>query len=128
MFIHKSQDYNFIAAISWPVKILSAKLIKQEYSNLKNIRLSWKNISSKKIEGIRFRWYGLNAFGEPADMGSYSPYGKGFGSGFTDESLLPGKISYGSWNILSNDGKKVSAAWPYEVVFEDGTTWKSHSR
>lgn len=106
-----------------PVKILSAKLVGREYSNYKDIRLSWKNVGSKRISAIRFRWYGLNAFGEPADMGS-SYIQRGFGGGFSDDKLSPGKTDSGTWEIMSKDGKKVVLAWPYEVVFEDGTKWE----
>lgn len=106
-----------------PVKVLSAKLVKQEYSNRKDIRLAWKNVSGNKIAAIRFKWYGLNAFGEPADMGS-SGIIKGMGGGLADRSLAPGKTDSGEWSIMSNDGKKIVLAWPYEVAFEDGTKWK----
>lgn len=107
-----------------PVKVLSAKLVTQEYSNSKDIRLTWKNVSGKKVAAIRFKWYGLNAFGEPADMGG-SAVIKGIGGGFADRSLAPGKTDSGEWSIMSKDGKKVVMAWPYEVAFEDGTKWKS---
>ena len=69
-----------------PVKVLSAKLVKQEYSNRKDIRLAWKNVSGNKIAAIRFKWYGLNAFGEPADMGATGVI-KGMGGGLADRSL-----------------------------------------
>lgn len=107
-----------------PVRVLSAKLVKQEYSNRKDIRLAWKNVSGNKIAAIRFKWYGLNAFGEPADMGA-SGIIKGMGGGLADRSLAPGKTDSGEWSIMSNDGKKIVLAWPYEVAFEDGTKWKA---
>jgi len=103
-----------------PVKVISAKPVTKEYSSYKDISLSYKNISGKTITAIRFSWYGLNAFNEPADMGVLDGYGKGS----TDVALKNGKIGYGTWNVLSRDLKKVVKAWPTEVVFEDGTTWK----
>lgn len=106
-----------------PVRVLSAKLVSREYSNSKDIRLTWKNVSYKKVAAVRFKWYGLNAFGEPADMGNTSILA-GFGSGFAARSLSPGKTDSGEWSIMSNDGKKIVLAWPYEVAFEDGTKWK----
>jgi hypothetical protein len=106
-----------------PVKVLSAKLIEREYSNYKDIRVSWKNVGSKRIAAIRFMWYGLNAFGEAADMGGHIQ--KGFGGGMADRSLSVGKTDSGTWEIMSKDGKKVVTAWPYEIAFEDGTKWKS---
>lgn len=108
---------------SSPIKILSAKLIKKEYSNYRDMYVSYKNVSDKKVVAIRFEWYGLNAFDEPADMGN--SYLRGFGGGFTDDQLSPGRTDNGTWSILSRDGKKVIKAWATEVVFEDGTKWKN---
>ncbi len=103
-----------------PVKILSARFVTKEYSNYKDIALSYKNVSKKRISAIRFKWYGENAFNEPADMGALN---EGWGAGFTDDILRPGATGYGTWSILSKDGKKVLIAYPYEVAFEDGTKW-----
>lgn len=105
-----------------PVKVLSAKLHKREYSNYRDISIKFKNVSNKTISGIKFSWYGVNAFNEPADMGNSVL--EGFGGGFTDDELRPGKIHESNWGILSRDGKKVKIAWPHEVAFADGTAWK----
>lgn len=107
-----------------PVKVLTAKLVGREYTNSKDIRLMWKNVSSKKVSAVRFKWYGLNAFGEPADMGN-SVLHRGFGGGFSDRILKPDKTDSGTWEIMSQDAKKVVLAWPCEVAFEDGTKWVS---
>lgn len=104
-----------------PVKILSAQPVKNEYSNYRNVSLKYKNVSNKTISAIKFSWYGENAFGEPADMGMVD----GFGNGNTDRTLKAGKTSSGEWQALSKDVKKIIIAWPREVVFEDGTKWKS---
>lgn len=106
-----------------PINVLSARLVNRDYSNYRDISVTYKNISNKKVEAIRFRWYGLNSFGEPADMGSYG-LSEGFGSGFDDDPINPGKSRTNSWSILSKDAKKVILAWPYEVAFADGTSWK----
>ncbi len=104
-----------------PVKVISARPVEKEYSNYKDIRLSYKNVSGKNITAIRFRWYGINAFNEPADMGTSLI--EGLGSGFTDDLLRAGRTTSGQWGILSGNLKKVIKAWPYEVAFEDGTKW-----
>lgn len=109
-----------------PVKVISAKVVQEEYSTFKSVRLSWKNISKKKISAIRFKWYGLNAFGEPADMGSSIQ--DGFGGGYTDDPIRAGGTDTGTWEVLSRDAKKIVIAWPYEVVFEDGTKWESSKK
>lgn len=102
-----------------PVKVLSAKFVSKEYSSYKDIALRYKNVSQKVITAIRFKWYGKNAFDEPADVGGYN----GWGGGFRDEPLRPGATDYSEWSISSRDGKKILIAYPYEVVFEDGTKW-----
>ncbi|OLY93512.1 hypothetical protein [Cnuella takakiae] len=104
-----------------PVKVLSAKFVAREYSNYKDIALRFKNVSNKVVTAIRFKWYGENAFNEPADMGGLL---EGWGGGFTDDALRPGASDYGQWSILSKDGKKVLIAYPYEVVFKDGAKWE----
>lgn len=104
-----------------PVKVLSARFTKKEYSTYKDISLTFKNVSSKVVSGIRFKWYGENAFNEPADMSGIID---GWGTGFTDDELKPGKTDSGTWGVLSKDGKKVLIAYPYEVAFKDGTKWK----
>jgi len=84
--------------------------------------LTYKNVSGKKIEAIRFRWYGEDAFGDPADMGGL--FNDGTGGGFDDDPLRPGQTRTSSWDILSSRGKKVKKAWAYEVAFSDGTKWE----
>lgn len=104
-----------------PIKIIAARLVKKEYSNYKDISLTFKNIGNKKIEAVRFRWYGTNAFGEPADLGN--GLALGFGAGFMDQSIIPGKSRTSEWDISSKDGKKIVLAWPYEIAFTDGSKW-----
>lgn len=105
-----------------PVQVLNSQLVDREYSNYRDIELKYKNVSDKTITAIRFEWYGKNAFGEPAEMGS--TYSKGRGAGFTDEKIKPGNVRYGTWDIFSNDAKTITIARAYEVVFSDGTKWK----
>ncbi|MES2268748.1 MAG: hypothetical protein V4520_18435 [Bacteroidota bacterium] len=105
-----------------PVKVIQSKVVKQEYSNFRSVYLKYKNISKKTISAIKFEWYGTNAFNDPADLGSI--YAKGFGGGFTDDELRPGRSEGSTWNVLSRDAKKLKLAWPIEVSFSDGTKWK----
>jgi hypothetical protein len=105
-----------------PVIVLNSKFVEKEYSNYKDIQLTYKNVSNKKIQAIRFEWFGENSFGEAADMGSSLLLGEG--GGFTDEILSPGRKSTGTWEIFSKDGKKIITARAYEVAFTDGTIWK----
>ena len=90
---------------------------------MEDIRLTYKNVSDKNISAIRFKWYGENSFGEPADMGNYNH--DGFGAGYDDEGLRKGRTVTNQWSILSRDARKVVDVWPYEVVFADGSRWKT---
>jgi hypothetical protein len=112
---------------SSPIKVLSATMYSEEYSNFRDIRLKIQNVSAKQIVAARFSWYGENAFGEPADMGGVSIMSgsEGFGGGFSERIINPNKTATLSWDINSRDGKKVIKAWAKEVVFSDGTKWKS---
>jgi len=118
--ITKNTLLDTIGLANAPVKVLYTGFYGR---NGRSVELKWKNISSKKIAAIRFKWYGENAFNEPADMG-IPAYGKGFGGGFTDDELSPGKTDSGTWPVYSRDGKKIIIAWPYEVAFSDGSHWK----
>jgi len=105
-----------------PVKITKSQLVKEEYTNYKNISLKYKNVSKKTIQGIRFEWYGENSFNEPAEMGnSIAP---GYGGGFSEDIIKPNQSNSGTWKIYSIDAKKIITARAYEVAFTDGTSWK----
>ena len=109
-----------------PIIVTSAKLSRGEYSSYKDVVLTFKNVSGKKVEAIRFRWYCLNAFGEPADMsGLLEP---GFGAGYTEDPLRPGKSDNATWDGVSRNAKKIVKAWATEAVFDDGTKWEAKSQ
>jgi hypothetical protein len=120
----KNMNWDTIGIENSGVEITKAEFIlENQYSNYKSVKLIYKNISSKNIKAIRFRWYGLNAFNEPADCGNIT--NPGFGGGYTDNVLKAGKSESGIWSVLSRDGDKIVKAWPYEIMFEDGSKWKS---
>ena len=104
-----------------PVVVTKAWLVKREYSIYKDVSLTYKNVSGKKISAIRFKWYGIDGFNEPADMGGLFD---GQGGGYIDVDLVAGKIRTTTWDVNSK-AKKIVKAWAYEVAFDDGTTWKS---
>lgn len=111
-----------LKAANAPVKILNAKIVKREYSDYRNIRVSYKNISGKIISAIRFSWYGETAFGEPAEMGNVAA--DGIGGGFTETELSPNEDNTSEWDILSRNAKKVVKVWITEVAYKDGTKWE----
>lgn len=118
----KGAKYDTAGLYLSPIKVLSARFVEKEYSNYKDITLKYKNISNKRVSAIRFKWYGENAFNEPADVGGL--YRNGWGGGFDDEGLSAGRTTSSTWNVLSKDGRKILIAYPYEIAFSDGTKWK----
>lgn len=117
-------NWDTIGVDTAPIKIISAKAVdnSNQYITDKNIKISFKNVGTKKIVGIRIKWYVTNAFGEPVkDMGGNYD---GFGRGLDDTPLGAGKSTSGTWDSGSGLCKNVKA-WPIEVAFEDGTKWKS---
>lgn len=116
----KKHAYDTTGLSNAPVKVLSAKFTQNEYSSYRDITVSYRNVSQKRIDAIRFKWYGENAFGEPADMGGVID---GFGGGNTDNPVSPGRTESGTWSIHSRDGKRIVICYPAEVVFSDGTKW-----
>ena len=121
-----SMAFDTVGVSEAPIKVINARLVKREYSNYKDISLTYKNISDKKVSAVRFAWYGETAFGDAADMGT--SVREGFGGGFDDEGLRPGKSKTAQWSILSRNAKKVVLAWPTEVAFEDGSKWESNRK
>lgn len=105
-----------------PVKIISSKLIKNQYSDHKDIQLVYKNLTQKKIKAIKFEWYCENAFDKPASGQFF--FVKGIASGHTDILLRPGKIHSKIWEDFSTDAYKIIAVRAYFVVFSDGTKWE----
>ena len=118
----KGAKYDTAGLYLSPIKVISARFVEKEYSNYKDVSVRYKNVSNKKVSAIRFKWYGENAFNEPADVGGL--YRNGWGGGFDDEGLSVGRTTSSVWNILSKDGKKILIAYPYEVAFADGTKWE----
>ncbi len=104
-----------------PVKIIFSNLYKNEYSEHKDIKLIYKNLTKKDIKAIKFEWYCENVFEEPAS-GQYF-FVKGIANGHTDILLKSGKVDSKIWEDFSTDAYKIIAARAYLVVFTDGTKW-----
>ncbi|MEP6803227.1 MAG: hypothetical protein ABI892_01800 [Flavobacterium sp.] len=104
-----------------PVKIISSKLYKNQYSDHKDIKLTYKNLTKKDIKAIKFEWYCENVFDEPSN-GQYF-YVKGVANGHTDILLKSGKTDSKIWEDFSTDAYQIIAARAYFVIFTDGTKW-----
>jgi hypothetical protein len=111
----KEEFKDTIGLSTSPIKVISTKLIEEEYSNDRSISITYKNVSGKNIDGIRFHWMTSGTWGVE-DMGRYS-------SLRTDELLKAGRTHTRIWTIRS-DNKKKCFAWPHEVVFSDGSIWQ----
>lgn len=119
--------FDTIGVSESPIQVLSAKFAEDDYSSYKDVLITFRNVSKKNISGVKFKWYGVNVFGEPASFigGGFID---GFGGGYTDHIIRPGEKRTSEWDGQSRDGKKILKAWPYEIVFEDGSKWKSESK
>lgn len=104
-----------------PIQIIDYSIIDSESGSYRNIKANYKNTSTKKVTAIRFKWYGVNAFNEPSDLG---PLDNGIGTGESDTPLRPGASESAIWETLSKDLKKIRVFYPYEVMFDDGTKWE----
>ncbi|MCR4032261.1 MULTISPECIES: hypothetical protein [Flavobacterium] len=105
-----------------PIKITKATLLKNSYSDHKDIQITFKNLGKKNIKAIRFEWFCTNSFDEPAN-GRYF-YGEGR---FTENSihlLKPNQSKTEFWEDFSTDADKIIEIRPYYIVFTDGTKWE----
>lgn len=124
--VHKDVLMDTVGLSTAPVQIIKASIVNKEYSSYRDVRLTYKNTSGKKIDAISFSWYGEDAFGKPADLGNYAA--EGYGGGWVDIPLGIGSQRTNEWSVSSNRAKKITLAWPSEVVFSDGSKWKIGSQ
>src|SRR6218665_1664091 len=105
-----------------PIKITNASLHKNNYSDHKDIKITFKNLGTKSIKAIKFEWFCTNSFDEPAN-GKYF-YGEGR---FTENSiniLKPNQTRSEFWEDFSTDADKIIEIRAYYIVFTDGTKWE----
>ncbi len=119
---YESLKWDTVGMTQSGIIVTDARFVREEYSRFKTVRIRYKNVSGKKIRAIKFKWHGTDAFGDPADCGGYDP---GFGGGITDDPISNGSTETKYWDVLSNNGDKITMAWPTEVAFADGTKWES---
>jgi hypothetical protein len=106
-----------------PIKIIATKLLKNNYSHHKDIKLTFKNAGKKNIRAIKFEWFCKNAFDKPANGRYFYAEGR-----FTEKviySLKPGKSRTEFWEDFSTDADKITEIRAYYIVFADGTKWGS---
>lgn len=105
-----------------PIKVISFKIVRSESGSYRNVQLTYKNVSDRKVSAIKFRWKGIDAFGEPADLGNN--FAEGYGSGFMDNGLKPGKTTTSEWEILSRNARNLTGAWCIEAIYDNDSKWE----
>ncbi|OUL61519.1 hypothetical protein B8T70_15025 [Flavobacterium sp. AJR] len=104
-----------------PVKILSAKLLKNEYSNFRDIHLVFKNISKKDVQAVKIQWFSVNSLEEPSNLRYF--FVRGESCGLSVKLLKRSMVSKVTFEEFSSDANRVIKARAYEVIFSDGTVW-----
>lgn len=105
-----------------PVKVTSFDIVKSKSGDYRNVYLTYRNTSNREISAIKFMWKGVDAFNEPAQLGS--THARGYGIGSIDNGIAPGKTDSSTWQVMSGDVKTIINAWPVQVSFADGGSWK----
>lgn len=104
-----------------PIKVTNFKIVKVEYSDYRNVQVTYKNVSDKTIEAIKFGIKGRTAFDKPAEFtGGFN--GKVYGN--IDEPIKPNKSNTVTFAVNSSDLKFIDYVRPYEIVYSDGEKFK----
>lgn len=105
-----------------PVQIISSKLSDTQYSDHKDIKLTYKNVTTKSIKAIKFEWYCENAFEKPASGRNFFVRGKS--EGISNTKLNPKETRSQVWEDFSTDANRIIKARAYFVMFTNGTKWE----
>lgn len=84
-----------------PVKILSSKLLDNQYSDHKDIQITYKNVTKKDIKAIKIEWYCENSFNKPANGKFF--YIQVKSTAEITFLLKPGKTNSYIWEDFSTD-------------------------
>ncbi len=96
------------------------------------VNLKYKNVSSKKIVGLKLKWYFVDKNGNPSDMRRCDSCASGVGEGYTGtlsnypnpEKIKIGEIQMNEWFQPTQTGVKIKLIGPTEVEFYDKTKWR----
>lgn len=116
LFINNKNDQHS------PIKIVSSKLLPNQYSNHKDIKIIYKNVTKKDIKAIKLEWYCENSFNEPAHGKFFYIQGKSTEN--VTELLRAGSSQFQIWEDFSTDANKIIKARAFYVMFTDNTTWE----
>lgn len=118
----KQEESDTIVSKKSPIKIISCRIQKSQYSEHKDIHITYKNVSGKTIQAIKFEWNCRNAFDKPSN-GKYF-FEKGRSEGNCTKPLKPGASNSKVWEDFSTDAVSITSSRAYYVVFTDGKKWK----
>ncbi|MET3029055.1 hypothetical protein ABXT06_20430 [Flavobacterium sp. UW10123] len=104
------------------IKIIKAKLVKNHYSNHKDIEITYKNLGKKNIKAIKFEWFCLNSFNEPAHGRHF--YGEGRFRENSTELIKSNETKTQYWEDFSTDANEIIKTRAYYIVYQDGTIWE----
>jgi len=106
------------------VKIISSTLMKNQYSDHKDIKIVFKNSGRKTIKAIKFEWFCLNSFDEPASGRFF--YGEGRFTANSVHVIKPGQSKSEFLEDFSTDANKIITTRAYYIVYTDGSKWILH--
>jgi len=104
-----------------PIKIKEARLLKNQYSDHKDIKITFKNLGKKDIKAIKFEWFCVNSFEKPASGRFFFAEGR-----FTENItylIKSGRSKTEIWEDFSTDANKIIKIRAYYIVYTDGTKW-----
>lgn len=110
--LYKGQD-------SCPLKITKYFLTYNSI-NSPEANITYKNVSTKLIDGIKVSVACYNNFDEPVTSGYSNVFG-----GIDQDKLRPGRQKTGTWTMSLFDNTTKIKPFIREVHFSDGTTWKA---
>lgn len=102
---------------------VSVSNIRIEHDILTQIYATFKNVSSKTIDGIDFNVLLFDNFGRPVDSSSNGT--NNVVDGLYQEKIAPLKSKNGSWELYLYDQAQKGKIIIKQVHFADGTTWEN---
>lgn len=107
------------------VKIIKATILKNSYSDHKDIKIVFKNCGKKTIKAIKFEWSCINSLDEPAN-GKYF-YGEGNYKETSTHLLKSGETRTEILEDFSTDASEITKIRAFLIIYTDGSKWKLHT-
>ena len=108
----------------WHTYSQISRISENQYSDHKDIRFTYKNLGKKSIKAIKFEWYCVNSFEEPAANGR-NFYAEGRFTLNVVALIKSGHSKTEYWEDFSTDADKVVKIRAYYIVYTDGSKWRT---